>query len=72
MSLRTYIESSTQPDDHNLKIAGYKMALAVYPINNKTKKILYLLWNMFTLKGPQYIIFKWMYKVWIEDWRWDK
>ena len=43
MSLRTYIESSTRPDDDNLKIAGYKMALAVYPINNKTKKILYLL-----------------------------
>ena len=31
----TYLDSSTKPDDENLEIAGYDIAIADHPTNNK-------------------------------------
>ena len=39
VSFETYLDSSFQPDDDNLEIAGYNMAPANSPANTKRGKV---------------------------------
>ena len=67
----TYLDSSTPYHDDNLEIVVYDMVRADHSTNTKLGGFCIYYKKISIAKGSYYSIFKWIYKLWNQDWRQD-
>ena len=63
---KTYLDSNTPLDDHNLEISGYTLACSDHPSNYQTRSCLSLLPKQFSYKSYKYWLLKWMSNPWTQ------